>query len=138
MDAQNFSVFMRSLQMKARISPLWVFNSNMCLLTQSVDKQTLQLKGPKGKLEASPSSQLQWINSLPLVPLKWFKWMREASKDASECLYCIWKGVGALINSSQKNVGASFSLSGTNKNQPFTQFSTPIDVAEKEVGSEEL
>ena len=50
----------------------------------------------------------------------------------------IWKGVGALINSSQTNVGASCSLGGPNKKKPFTQFSSPIDVAEKEVGSEEL
>ena len=124
--------------MQARVSPLWVFNSNMYLLTQSMDGKILQLKGPKGNLEDSPSSKLQWIKSLPLVPLKWFKWMREASKDASECLYFIWKGFGALINSSQTNVGASYYLGGTYKKKPFTQFSFPIDVAEKEVGSEEL
>ena len=117
--------------MQVEKSTLGVLNSKMYPLTQSMDEQTLQLKSQKGKLEASPSSQFQSLNFLPFVPLKWFKCMREASKDASECLCCIWKGVGALINSSQTNVGSSFSSGCTNKKKHFTQFSSPIDVAEK-------
>ena len=55
------------------------------------------------------------------------------SSGRNKCLCCWWEGNGVFIKSSWTPMGASYSSCGTNKENPFSQFSSPLDVDETEV-----